>query len=239
MSKNIVKEPAKNLKENKNPSPMDHQEAFIPVVRKELNTFGKFFIIGLWGLVAFVAGIKLTDQNRLSADKLAELEKKIELLRSKDNQKILQANAEIDTRVSYVKSSLEKKYDEKLYEITSEQRKLLSEKNKMIESLRDEVAYKTLKSGRGIASVPDKVMPYSRMNEDILRYEQNRQIIRLKKVQKRREDNFLASADLSDPKNREAYVDLQEKHKVELYALRQNFSAERRKFRSDKFYVRN
>lgn len=239
MSKNMVKESSKKINQKGNPSPMEFNEPFVPVVRRELNRFGILLMIGVWGLVAFVVGIKMTQNNHIDNEKLALLEKKIEQLEMKERQSVVQANAEIDGRVNFVKTSLEKKYDERLYQLTSEQRKVLEGKQQIIENLKDEVFYKKLKTVRGIASVPEKVVPYSRQNADILRYEHEQQVSRLKNLQKKRENTFLSGANLTDPENREVYVSMQEKHKLELYSLRRNFQAERKKFKTEKFYVRN
>ncbi len=236
MSKSIVKEKSKIIKQAKSPSPMEFKKPFIPVVRKELSSFGKFFILGMWGLIAFVAGIKMTVNNSVSPEQLALIEKRLDSLNSKKTASEFQMQAVVDARVKYVKDSLEKDYEERLYKISKAQDELMVEKNNLIGSLKNELAYNNLKekAARGPASV----IPYSYKNADILRFEHKQKLKRLKEYQKKREETFVSSSDLRDPGVREAFVSLQEKHELERYAMKRSFQEERSKFRKEKFYVR-
>ncbi|MBK27002.1 MAG: hypothetical protein CME70_23565 [Halobacteriovorax sp.] len=235
MSKSIVKEKPKSLKKTKNPSPTEFKEPFVPVVRKELSSFGKFFILGMWGLLAFVAGVKMTVNNSVSPDQLALIEKRLDELNAKKTASEFQSQAVVDARVKYVKDSLEKDYEDRLYKISKAQDNLMIQKDELISSLKNELAYNKLKQ---IDRGPAAVVPYSYKNADILRFEHKQKLKRLKEYQKKREENFVASSDLRDPTVREAFVSLQEKHELERYAMKRSFQEERSKFRKEKFYVR-
>jgi hypothetical protein len=219
------------------------QESFVPSVRKELNSFGKVFILGLWGFVAFIGGVKLTMDRSISSQRVAELEKKFENLRLESQERANRMGSTYNARVKYVEGSIEKKVDDKLYELTMEQQKLLAEKRKQIGELQNELEYRQSKEMlRNPASILDsdkKVITYSYKNLDILRYAHNQKVKRMKELQRVRERSFVDSSDLSNPSSMSAFKKLKEEHDLELYALRRTFQDERRKFVKQKFYVKN
>ncbi|MFT6070440.1 MAG: hypothetical protein ACJAT2_000760 [Bacteriovoracaceae bacterium] len=214
---------------------------FTPTVRKELNSFGKVFILGLWGFIAFVAGVKLTMDRSISSEKVADLEKKFESLRLESEERANRMGSTYNARVKYVAGSIEKKVDDKIYELTLEQEKTLSQKNQQIQDLKDELEYRDAKEViRKPGSIMDskKVVNYSYKNLDILRYAHNQKVKRLKELQRVREQKFADATDLSNPTNMSAFRKLKEEHDLELYALKRTFEDERRKFRKQKFYVK-
>lgn len=242
MNKELVKDSSVKdgfLEKKKEENPLEYRAPFIPEIRKELNGWGKLFILGIWGLMAFLAGIQLTKKDDGYAGKMAELESKLDYLKAMEQKTILQARAEVDTRVSFVKSNLEKKYEDKLFELTSEQSKVLMEKNKLIDSIKNELNYEKLSSARSPASFKEGVMAYSYENADILKFKHRQKVKRLREAQKKREEIFLSAADLKDPKVRDIYIDMQEKHELEIFALKKTQQSEQERFRKEKFYVKN
>lgn len=218
------------------------KESFTPSVRKELNSFGKIFILGLWGFIAFIGGVKMTMDRSISSEKVTELEKKFERLRLESQEQASRMGSTYNARVNYVAGNIEKKVEKKLYELTLEQEKLLREKKAQIASLQSELEYRNAKDViRSPASILDskKIITYSYKNLDILRYAHNQKVKRLKDLQREREQKFVDGSDLSDPKAMSAFRKLKEEHDLELYALRRTFEDERRKFRKQKFYVKN
>jgi hypothetical protein len=218
-----------------------YQENFVPSVRKELNSIGKFFIIGLWGFVAFIGGVKLTMDRSISSDKVTALEKKFERLRLESQEQANRMGSTYNARVKYVAGSIEKKVDDKIYELSLEQEKLLAQKREQIESLRNELEYRDAKDNiRKPGSIlnNNKVITYSYKNLDILRFAHNQKVKRLKELQRVREQSFVDGSDLSNSSSMSAFKKLKEEHDLELYALRRTFEDERRKFRKQKFYVK-
>ncbi len=214
---------------------------FTPTIRKELNSFGKIFVLGLWGFIAFIGGVKMTMDRSISAEKVTDLEKKFERLRMESQEQANRMGSTYNARVKYVAGSIEKKVDDKLYELTLEQEKTLSQKNQQIQDLRDELEYRDAKEViRKPGSIMDskKVIQYSYKNLDILRYAHNQKVKRLKELQRVREQKFVDASDLSNPSNMSSFRKLKEEHDLELYALRRTFEDERRKFRKQKFYVK-
>ena len=236
MKKSIVKEGSKTIKSKKNPSPMEYQEPFVPVVRKELSAFGKICVLGFWGLLTFVAGIKMTQTNNLDAARLSQLEKKMDVLGAGEKTQASQLASEFDERMVYIRNDLEKKYENKLFKLTKEQQKIDRQKQSMIESMKDELNRK--KVNRSVANYHNGVIPYSYKNADILRFKFRQKVSNLKDAQKNREEKFLSNADLSIPENRSAFKSLEKQHELELYSLERTHRAELRKFRKDRFYVK-
>ena len=240
MNKVTVKNKNQDLSPNKG-AVDSKREVFVPTVRKELNSFGKIFILGLWGFVAFIGGVKLTTDRSISSDKVTELEKKFERLRLESQEQANRMGSTYNARVKYVAGSIEKKVDDKLYELTLEQEKLLAEKESQISVLRNELEYRNVKDvirKPGSIMESNKIVNYSYKNLDILRFAHNQKVKRLKELQSQREQNFVDASDLSNPSTMSAFKKLKEEHDLELYALRRTFEDERRKFRSQKFYVK-
>lgn len=247
MSKSVVSKQKSNIKKGESRPVQSFKEPFVPAVRKELNGWGKMMILGVWGIMAFIAGINLSGS--FSEKKLSALENQLDSLREMDRNRSYNMEQQFDASVTMVENRLDEKYRYKFNKLLEEQQKLSREKNRLMEKLEKSVAQKSFshpptiskprRSPASLVPVLPKVLPYNYANADILRYEHKQKLRRLQEWQSQKERNYLKSVNLSDPMAREGYKAMQEEHEMEYYTLKRTLQEERKRFRKDKFYVRN
>lgn len=233
---NVQKTPPSSL----TGSLVGHTEKFMPEIRKHLGTWGKLSLLGVWSLVILLVGYRLANKSDSNSQHLAELEEQVIELKQLQLQKVEDQKNHLDAKVRVLLEKLDRKYEQAQVKIDEKTYMLEKEKEDIIDSLQAELSYKNFsldqlqKGERG----SKQSMPYSTKNADILRFEHEQKVKKLKRMHYARESLFIKNGNLAEPKQKKALQEMQEKHELELFTLKRTLREERASFRKNKYYVK-
>lgn len=207
--------------------------------RKELSSWARLLIFGVYGLVCFSIGKKLMDQSapfKKLEEKTAELSKKLDALAAKREALALApshanlSQSQIDHIGRKIKMELSELYSAR----ENADAKTIAAQKKRIAEL--ELHLTNLLEGEAAASSELHVasttsVPYNRKNLDILYYTQRLRKERLREQLKKEREAFVVLHDMQVWDNQKKFENLQDEHKLILYRLDKDFEKERSEFR--------
>lgn len=224
--------------------PSFYQEKFVPLVRKELNIYGKLAILGGVFFLGFFCSIKLVDKYAKSAfdQKVRQLEDKMltyHTYRDKKHEQKLISLASLDD-INDLKRSLNSRYNEKLRNLEEKIRKDMMKKLQEKEvNLEKKISYlnqlKTEVLDNSHLEKKSYKIPYSQVNLDIL---YNQHLYEVKELKNKHQNELMEIAKVfgsNKSVDNLIYEKLVNKHKLELNALRSRQRNQRQDFKKKKF----
>jgi hypothetical protein len=212
--------------------------------RKEFNSFGKIFFIGLYSIICFAIGglYALKNNPKHMSNELKNMEENIiASLRSKESSNnsrmdILGNNHALSLILEKnLKKVILEKDNHSTETINSQKRKIHNLESKINNLLESEDRYKNL--SRYNAKNPSLTIPYNSKNLNSLSFEQGIKLRRFRTQLKEEKEAFLAIHHLENPADREKWRNLEDSHKIAIHKLRQKFSEEKYDFRRKKFRI--
>ena len=207
-----------------------------PVYRKQISAWGMLMIFGVWSLVIFTAGYKLSNKSDKQAKELAHLQERLKSIESQNQASIDEYKFYIKSQLNDLDHKLKKQFDAEKVKLEEEISKISYDQSEKLESLKNEIDYQKFKK-KNLPS-QKKTIAFSQKNLDIMFYEHGLKVQRLKSLHRARENDFVSEYNLENPNYRAIFSKIKEQHKVELFALERELREKRSHFRKNKYFVK-